>query len=125
MTWGPLAWVVSTEVFPLSLRAKGMSFSSGVNWLMNFTVATITPIALTNIDYKTYIIFMVFMIVGVLWSLFLLPELKNKTLEEIDTFFRDESGAEDAARRQKIARQIGLDKLPVQEVKHQEDVSHV
>lgn len=102
-----------------------MSFSSGVNWLMNFTVATITPIALTNIDYKTYIIFMVFMIVGVLWSLFLLPELKNKTLEEIDTFFRDESGAEDAARRQKIARQIGLDKLPVQEVKHQEDVSHV
>lgn len=123
-TWGPLAWVVSTEVFPLSLRAKGMSFSSATNWLMNFCVATITPIALQNIGYKTYILFMVMMIVGALWAWFLLPELKNKTLEEIDNFFRDQSGAEDAARRQKIARQIGLDKLPVQEVKHQEEVSH-
>jgi hypothetical protein len=43
---------------------------------------------------------------------------------QIDAFFRDQSGAEDAARRQRIAKQIGLDKLPVQEVKHQEDVSH-
>lgn len=58
VSWGPLAWVVCAEgeyeqesraipglthlclVFPLSLRAKGMSISSGVNWLMNFTVAT-------------------------------------------------------------------------------------
>lgn len=43
---------------------------------------------------------------------------------QIDGFFRDQAGGEDAARRQKIARQIGLDKLPVQEVKHQEEVSH-
>jgi len=124
VTWGPLAWVVSTEVFPLSLRAKGMGFSSAVNWLMNFVVATITPIALQNIGYGTYLLFMAFMILGALWAFFLLPELKNRTLEEIDAFFRDQSGAEDAARRQRIAKQIGLDKLPVQEVKHQEDVSH-
>jgi MFS family permease len=83
VTWGPLAWVVSTEVFPLSLRAKGMGFSSAVNWLMNFVVATITPIALQNIGYGTYLLFMAFMILGALWAFFLLPELKNRTLEEV------------------------------------------
>jgi hypothetical protein len=30
VTWGPLAWVVSAEVFPLDMRAKGMSISSAV-----------------------------------------------------------------------------------------------
>lgn len=121
VSWGPLAWVVSTEVFPLGLRAKGMSISSGTNWLMNFVVATITPLSLDNIGYRTYIMFMCFMIAGALWAAFLLPELKGKSLEDIDQFFKDNSGAEDAARRQKIAKQIGLDKLPQQETKHQEN----
>lgn len=44
VTWGPLAWVVSSEVFPLDMRAKGMSISSATNWLMNFTVAMVTPV---------------------------------------------------------------------------------
>lgn len=50
---------------------------------MNFVVATITPISLENIGYKTYIIFMSFMIFGIFWAAFLLPELKGKSLEEV------------------------------------------
>jgi uncharacterized membrane protein len=45
--------------------------------------ATITPLALQNIGYGTYLLFMAFMILGTLWAWFLLPELKNKTLEEV------------------------------------------
>lgn len=123
-TWGPLAWVVSAEVFPLSVRGKGMAISSGTNWLANFGVATFTPPALDNIGYGTYLIFMGFMLWGCFWSYFLLPELKGKTLEEIDNFFRDNTGAEDAKRRERIAKQVGLDKLPVQEVEHQEQAAH-
>jgi hypothetical protein len=52
---------------------------------MNFVVATITPIGLQNISYGTYLLFMAFMIVGALWAWFLLPELKNKTLEEVSS----------------------------------------
>ena len=52
---------------------------------MNFVVATITPIALQNIGYGTYLLFMAFMILGALWAWFLLPELKNKTLEEVSS----------------------------------------
>ena len=75
MTWGPLAWVVSAEVFPLDMRAKGMSISSAVNWLMNFTVALTTPIMFDTIGYKTYLVFMSFCIVGFIYSVFILPEV--------------------------------------------------
>lgn len=37
VTWGPLAWVVSAEVFPLDMRAKGMSISSAINWLSEYS----------------------------------------------------------------------------------------
>ncbi|EAL17926.1 hypothetical protein CNBL0520 [Cryptococcus deneoformans B-3501A] len=42
VTWGPLAWVVSAEVFPLDMRAKGMSISSGVNWLVSLLLQRVS-----------------------------------------------------------------------------------
>lgn len=124
VTWGPLAWVVCAEVFPLSLRAKGMSISSGVNWLQNFAVASVTPVMIKNIGYKTYIVFMCFMIFAMFWSAVILPELRGLSLEQIDEIFHDTTSTEDEIRRQKIARQIGLDKLQAQaEIEHQEDAA--
>ncbi|CAK9784474.1 unnamed protein product [Cutaneotrichosporon oleaginosum] len=119
VTWGPLAWVVSAEVFPLDMRAKGMSVSSATNWLNNFAVAMATPVMIENIGYKTYIVFMCFCLVGLLYAIFILPELKGLTLEEVDHIFHDTSGAEDLARRERIAKQIGLDKV-ARDIQHQE-----
>lgn len=31
-TWGPVAWVVTGEIFPLNVRAKGISLSAASNW---------------------------------------------------------------------------------------------
>ena len=35
-SWGPVAWIVVSEVFPLSMRAKGVSLGGSANWLNNF-----------------------------------------------------------------------------------------
>lgn len=75
ITWGPMAWIVSAEVWPLQYRSRGMSISSATNWIMNFTVAEITPVMIANIGWKTYIVFMVFCIVACLWAILLLPEV--------------------------------------------------
>ena len=37
-TWGPIAWVVTGEIFPLNVRAKAMSMSTASNWLWNFGI---------------------------------------------------------------------------------------
>ena len=42
-TWGPIAWVVSGEIFPLNIRAKAMSLSIASNWLWNFALGYATP----------------------------------------------------------------------------------
>jgi MFS family permease len=121
ITYGPVGWVVVAEVFPLDVRAKGIGISSAVNWIMNFTVAQVTPIMITNIGYKTFIVFMCFCVVGFFWALLLLPELKGLSLEEIDAVFKDESSAEDRERRERITREMGLDKV-AEAMEHKESV---
>jgi SP family sugar:H+ symporter-like MFS transporter len=37
-TWGPIAWVITGEIFPLKIRAKAMSLSVASNWLWNFGI---------------------------------------------------------------------------------------
>jgi sugar porter (SP) family MFS transporter len=38
-TWGPIAWVVIGEIFPLKIRAKAISLSTASNWAWNFAIA--------------------------------------------------------------------------------------
>lgn len=40
-TWGPVPWAMPAEIFPSSLRAKGVSISSGSNWLNNFIIVSL------------------------------------------------------------------------------------
>lgn len=119
VAYGPVAWVVVAEVFPLNARAKGISISSSVNWIMNFAVAQVTPLMLANIGYKTFIVFMCFCVTGFFWALFVLPELKGLSLEEIDALFMDNSSAEETERFERITRDIGLDKA-VESTEHTE-----
>ena len=42
-TWGPIAWVIVGEIFPLAIRAKAMSLSVASNWLWNFAISYATP----------------------------------------------------------------------------------
>lgn len=52
-------WVYPTEILPLRLRQRGSSVSTACNWIMNYLIVQITPIAISSIGYKTYIIFAV------------------------------------------------------------------
>ncbi|KAL7002745.1 Polyol transporter 5 [Sarracenia purpurea var. burkii] len=85
---GPIAWVYSSEIFPLRLRAQGTSMGTGVNRLMSGIIA-MSFISL----YKAITIggaFFLFMGVAIVsWVFFftLLPETQGKTLEEMQGLF--------------------------------------
>lgn len=57
--WLGMTWLYPAEITPLSIRAPANGVSTGANWLFNFMVVLITPIAFANIGYQTYIIFAV------------------------------------------------------------------
>jgi MFS transporter, SP family, sugar:H+ symporter len=42
-SWGPCAWVVTGEIFPLKVRAKSLSMTTASNWLLNWAIAYATP----------------------------------------------------------------------------------
>lgn len=52
-------WVYPTEILPLRLRQRGSSISTACNWIFNYMIAQVTPIAISNIGWRTYIIFAV------------------------------------------------------------------
>lgn len=52
-------WVYPSEILPLRLRQKGSSISTAANWICNFLVVQITPPAIQNVGWRTYIVFAV------------------------------------------------------------------
>ncbi|KAL4895133.1 general substrate transporter [Aspergillus ambiguus] len=107
--WGPVAWIVVSEVFPLSMRAKGVSIGGSSNWLNNFAVGLATSPFIAASNFGTFIFFGCVTTIGVLYVWFLVPETKGRTLEEMDELFGSEGMAvEDENRKRQIEREIGL-----------------
>ncbi|KAF9565274.1 general substrate transporter [Agrocybe pediades] len=76
-SWGPCAWILVAEIWPLSVRGKGISIAASSNWMNNFIVGQVTPSMLTHISYGTFIFFGAFSLMGGLFVLFLVPETKG------------------------------------------------
>ncbi|THF96905.1 hypothetical protein TEA_024243 [Camellia sinensis var. sinensis] len=104
---GPIAWVYSSEIFPLRLRAQGTSIGTAMNRLISGTIS-MTFISL----YKAISIggaFFLFMGVAIVsWVFFytLLPETQGRTLEEMQvlfgTFFKWRSTLREMEKNKKI-----------------------
>jgi hypothetical protein len=86
-------WVYPSEILPLRLRQRGSSVSTACNWIFNYMIVQITPIALNNIGYKTYIIFAVLNSCWVPIIYFLFPETKGLELEDVDRLFAKDDEA--------------------------------
>lgn len=110
-SWGPVAWVLTQEIFPNSQRSRGVSIVASTNWMFNFVIGLTTKDMLGSMKYGTYIFFAIFSGLGGLFIWKFAPETKDKTLEELDVFFGQnmESIAEaDRLRMQRINETLGL-----------------
>lgn len=88
---GPITWVYSSEIFPISLRAQGTSLAISVNRLVSGAVA-MTFLTISNkITFAgTFFLLCGIMILATIFFYFFLPETKGKSLEEILTIFEDQ-----------------------------------
>lgn len=57
--WLGMTWLYPAEIVPLKIRAPANALATSSNWIFNFLVVMITPVAFENIGYQTYIIFAV------------------------------------------------------------------
>ena len=83
-TWGPVVWVMLSEIFPNYIRAKALAVSSFTLWLSCFIVVLISPLLLEVSPMVNFLFFAVFTILGFVFCYFRVPETKGKSLEQIE-----------------------------------------
>lgn len=86
-TWGPLAWVVVGETFPLRTRAKQASLATAGNWLGNFLLSFLTPLADDGISYAYGYVFAACNLAAGLLVYFFLYETMSLSLENVDQMY--------------------------------------
>ncbi|MBD0778428.1 D-xylose transporter XylE [Maribacter sp. ANRC-HE7] len=91
MSWGPVTWVLLSEIFPNKIRGKAMAFAVAAQWVSNYLVSWTFPM----MDKNSYLLekfnhgfsYWVYGAMGLL-AMFLVwkfvPETKGKTLEEME-----------------------------------------
>ncbi|PVH83784.1 general substrate transporter [Cadophora sp. DSE1049] len=104
-SWGPVPWAMPAEIFPSSLRAKGVAISTCSNWLNNFIIGLITPPLVQRTGFGAYVFFAVFCLGSFGWTYLFVPETNGKTLEQMDEVFRDRGNAEDVEKKEQIFSQ--------------------
>jgi MFS transporter, SP family, arabinose:H+ symporter len=85
MAMGPIVWVVLSEIFPTRMRGSAMAIATVALWIADFAVTLSFPVIADRLNESIAFWFYALMCaVDFLFMLFLLPETKGRTLEEIE-----------------------------------------
>ncbi|KAM3704715.1 hypothetical protein ACJW31_03G026700 [Castanea mollissima] len=87
-SWGPLGWLVPSEIFPLEIRSAAQSITVSVNMLFTFFVAQLFLTMLCHLKFGLFILFAFFVVLMTLFVYFFLPEAKNIPIEEMTSVWK-------------------------------------
>ncbi|RKN77914.1 sugar porter family MFS transporter [Ulvibacterium marinum] len=92
-SFGPVVWVLLSEIYPLKIRGAAMSVATMAVWVGTTFVGQMTPWFLENLKpHGTFWFFAACMIPAVYLAVKVLPETKGKTLEEIENYWLTKKG---------------------------------
>ena len=80
---GAVIWVYISEVFPNTVRAKGQSLGSFSHWFMNALISGTFPLMAAASGAYPFVFFSLMMVLQFLVVLFVYPETKGLSLEEM------------------------------------------
>ncbi|MCG9790894.1 D-xylose transporter XylE [Flavobacterium algicola] len=101
MSWGPVAWVLLSEIFPNDIRGKALAVAVAAQWISNYVVSWTFPM----MDKNSYLLaqfnhgfaYWIYGLMGVLAAIFVwkyIPETKGKSLEEMNNLWNDDKTIE-------------------------------
>nr|CAA04511.1 hexose transporter [Vitis vinifera] len=82
-SWGPLGWLVPSEIFPLEIRSAAQSVNVSVNMFFTFIIAQIFLNMLCHMKFGLFLFFAFFVVVMSFFIYFFLPETKGIPIEEM------------------------------------------
>jgi sugar porter (SP) family MFS transporter len=88
-SWGPLGWLVPSEIFPLEIRSAGQSIVVAVSFLFTFIVAQTFLAMLCHFKSGIFFFFGGWVVVMTAFVYYFLPETKNTPIEKMDRVWRE------------------------------------
>lgn len=95
LSWGPVVWVLLSEIFPNKIRGKAMAVAVAAQWVSNYLVSLTFPMMNDN-SYLTeqfnhgfaYWVYGVMSLLAMWFVWKYVPETKGKTLEEMEGLWK-------------------------------------
>jgi MFS transporter, SP family, xylose:H+ symportor len=84
MSWGPITWVLISEIFPNKIRGKAVAIAVAAQWAANYFISSTYPAMMEFSGGFTYGFYGLMSILSLLFVWKIIPETKGKTLEEME-----------------------------------------
>ncbi len=84
MSWGPVVWVLLSEIFPNKIRGQALAIAVAAQWAANYFISSTYPAMIEFSGGLTYGFYGLMSILSALFVWKFVPETKGKTLEEIE-----------------------------------------
>ena len=98
VSWGPVTWVLLSEIFPNKIRGRAMAIAVAMQWISNYFISSTFPIldkSSTLIEYFNHgFAYWIYGVMGILAAWFVwkwVPETKEKTLEEMEQLWKTQN----------------------------------
>jgi len=88
MSWGPICWVLISEIFPNKIRGRAVAVAVVAQWAANYFISSTYPAMMEFSGAFTYGFYGVMSVLSLIFVWKMVPETKGKTLEELEKVWK-------------------------------------
>lgn len=88
MSWGPICWVMISELFPNKIRGKAIAIAVAAQWAANYLISSTYPAMMEFSTGATYWFYGTMSIISFFFVWKMVPETKGRTLEEMENLWK-------------------------------------
>lgn len=89
MSWGPVVWVLISEIFPNRVRAQAVAIAVAAQWAANYFISSTYPAMMEVSGGMTYSFYGIMSLLSALFIWKFVPETKGRSLEELEKILVD------------------------------------
>ncbi len=88
MSWGPICWVLISEIFPNRIRGQAVAIAVAAQWAANYFISSTYPAMMEFSSGLTYVFYGVMSVLSALFVWKMVPETKGKSLEQMESIWQ-------------------------------------
>ncbi|MBP9017535.1 MAG: D-xylose transporter XylE [Paludibacteraceae bacterium] len=88
MSWGPICWVLISEIFPNKIRGQAVAIAVAFQWFANYLISSTYPAMMELSPSMTYGFYGIMSVLSAIFVWKMVPETKGKSLEEMEGLWK-------------------------------------